>query len=292
MSTSEARPNTGVIHDIGYQHYEGPRLGRGYSMRSLYVHSVRSAFGLGRSAWAKLLPIGLLGFASMASLVLVVVNTQLPNPVIDYVGMASTFTYAATAFVAVVAPELVSVDLRSNLLQLYLSRPLRRSDYALTKLAALATAAFLLFAIPMLIMFLGMAFNTETGIGGVFDELGGFLLGLLAAAIHAALLAALGLPIASLSGRRVFATGMIIAVFLLTTPVSGALQAFGSGALADLGGLLDPSSLLNGVDQWLFGQSIGIVQTGDFGAVYALVTAALIALGTYLAVFRYKKVKS
>jgi ABC-2 type transport system permease protein len=285
-------PDTGVIHDIGYQRYEGPRLGRGYGMRSLYVHSVRSAYGLGRSPWAKVLPIGLLGFASIAALILVVVNTQLPTQVIDYVGIASTFTYAATVFVAVVAPELVSVDLRSNLLQLYLSRPLRRSDYALTKLAALATAVFLLFAIPMLIMFLGMAFSTDTGVGGVFDELGGFLVGLVAAAIHAALLAALGLPIASLSGRRVFATGMIIAVFLLTAPVSAAMRSFGNGALSDLGGLLDPSSLLNGVDQWLFGPGIGIVQTGEFGPVYGLVTALLIALGTYLAVLRYKKVKS
>ena len=80
----------------------------------------------------------------MAALVLVVVNTQLPVEVIDYVGIASTFTYAATVFVAVVAPELVSIDLRSNLLPLYLSRPLRRSDYALTKLAALAAAVFLM----------------------------------------------------------------------------------------------------------------------------------------------------
>ncbi|TDV53787.1 ABC transporter permease [Actinophytocola oryzae] len=289
---SSPLPNTGVIHDIGYQHYEGPRLGRGYAMRSLYVHSVRSAYGLGRSAWAKLLPFAVLGFASLTALILVVVNTQLPEPVIDYVGIASTFTYAATVFVAVVAPELVSVDLRSNLLQLYLSRPLRRRDYALTKLASLATATFALFAIPMLIMFLGMAFNTDSGIGGVFDELGGLLQGLVAGAVHAALLSALGLPLASLSGRRVFASGMIIAVFLLTTPISGALQAFGSGALADLGGLLDPSSLLNGVDQWIFGPGIGIVQTGSFGPVYALVTAALIALGTALLVLRYKKVKS
>jgi ABC-2 type transport system permease protein len=285
-------PNTGVIHDIGYQRYDGPRLGRGYGARSLYVHSVRSAYGIGRSAWAKVLPIGLLGFASIAALILVVVNTQLPNQVIDYVGIASTFTYAATAFVAVVAPELISVDLRSNLLQLYLSRPLRRRDYALTKLAALATAVFILFAIPMLIMFLGMAFNTDTGIAGVFDELGGLVQGLLAAVIHAVLLAALGLPIAALSGRRVFASGMIIAVFLLTAPVSSALQAFGSGALENLAGLINPSSLLNGVDQWLFGPGIGLTQTGDYGVVYGLVTAGLIALGTFLTVLRYKKVKS
>jgi ABC-2 type transport system permease protein len=177
-------------------------------------------------------------------------------------------------------------------LQLYLSRPLRKSDYALAKLASLATATFLLFAIPMLIMFLGMAFSTDTGVGGVFDEVGGFAQGLLAAAIHAALLTALGLPLASLTGRRVFASGMIIALFLLTTPISGALREFGSGAMENLAGLLDPSSLLNGVDQWLFGPGIGIVQTGEFGAVYGLVTAVLIALGTALTVLRYKKVKS
>jgi ABC-2 type transport system permease protein len=285
-------PDTGVIHDIGYQRYEGPRLGRGYAARSLFVHGVRSAFGLGRSAWAKVLPMGVLAFASMASLVLVVVNTQLPEQVIDYVGIASTFTFAATVFVAVVAPELVSVDLRSNLLQLYLSRPLRKSDYALTKLASLATATFLLFAIPMLIMFLGMAFNTDSGIGGVFDELGGFAQGLIAAAIHAALLAALGLPLASLTGRRVFASGMIIALFLLTTPISGALQSFSDGTVENIAGMLDPSSLLNGIDQWLFGLNIGIAQIGDLGPVYGLVAAVLIALGTYLTVVRYKKVKS
>jgi ABC-2 type transport system permease protein len=285
-------PNTGVIHDIGYQHYEGPRLGRGYAMRSLFVHSVRSAYGLGRSAWAKLLPFAVLGFASLTSLILVVVNTQLPTRVIDYVGIASTFTYAATVFVAVVAPELVSVDLRSNLLQLYLSRPLRSADYALTKLAALAAATFALFAIPMFIMFLGMAFNTDTGIAGVFDELGGLFQGLIAGLIHSALLAALALPLASLSGRRVFASGMIIALFLLTTPISASIQAFGEGALQNLGGLFDPASLLNGVDQWLFGLEIDIVWTGDYGVVYGLVTAALIALGTTLSVVRYKKVKS
>jgi ABC-2 type transport system permease protein len=284
--------NTGVIHDIGYQRYEGPRLGRGYAMRSLYVHSVRSAYGLGRSAWAKLLPFALLGFASLTSLILVVVNTQLPAPVIDYVGIASTFTYAATVFVAVVAPELVSVDLRSNLLQLYLSRPLRRRDYALTKLAALGSATFVLYAIPMLIMFLGMAFNTDTGIGGVFDELGGLCQGLLAAVIHAALLSALALPLASLSGRRVFASGMIIALFLLSAPVSAAVMAFGGDTLQNLGGLLNPASLLNGVDQWVFGQTIDLAFTGDYGSLYALVTAALIALGVWLSVVRYKKVKS
>ncbi|HEX2131446.1 MAG TPA: hypothetical protein VHH15_07775 [Actinophytocola sp.] len=281
---------TGVIHDIGYQRYEGPRLGRGYASRSLFVHSLRCAYGLGRSAWAKVLPIGLLSAASIAALILVVVNTQLPVEVIDYVGIASTFTYAATVFVAVVAPELVSVDLRSNLLALYLSRPLRRADYALTKLAALAAATFVMLGGPMLILFLGMAFSTDNGIAGVFEEFGGLLQGLLAAAIHAAVLAAIALPLASLSGRRVFATGMIIGVTLLTAPVSGVLQALGDGAGRQLAGLIDPVSLLNGVDRWLFDG--GIFDVGPYGPVYGLGALVIIGIGTGCTVLRYRKVRS
>jgi ABC-2 type transport system permease protein len=282
--------NTGVIHDIGYQRYDGPRLGRAYASRSLYVHSVRCAFGLGRSAWAKVLPVGLLAIACMAALVLVVVNTQLPVQVIDYVGIASTFTYATTVFVAIVAPELVSTDLRGNLLSLYLSRPLRRSDYALTKLAALATAVFVVLAAPMVILFLGMAFSTDDGISGVFSEAGGMLQGFLAAAIHAVVLAALALPFASLTARRVFATGMIIAVSLLTTPVSGALLSFSTGDAAYLAGLITPGNLLNGIDRWLFAG--GTFDVGPYGPVYGLVAAAIVAVGTACTIWRYQKVKA
>jgi ABC-2 type transport system permease protein len=282
--------NTGVIHDIGYQRYDGPRLGRGYASRSLFVHSARGAYGLGRSAWAKVLPIGLLSLACMAALVLVVVNTQLPVQVIDYVGIASTFTYAATVFVAVVAPELVSTDLRGNVLALYLSRPLRRADYALAKLAALATAVFVMLGAPMLILFLGMAFSTDDGFSGVLGEVGGLAQGLLAAAIHAIVLAAIALPIASLSGRRVFATGMIIAVFLLTAPVSGVLMTFGNGDAAYLAGLINPVNLVNGIDRWLFDG--GTIDVGPYGAVYGLIALALAAIGTAATVWRYKKVKS
>jgi ABC-2 type transport system permease protein len=85
---------------------------------------------------------------------------------------------------------------------------------------------------------------------------------------------------------------MIIALFLLSAPVSGAVIAFGGDTLQNLGGLLNPASLLNGVDQWLFGLNIDIAFTGNYGPLYALVTAVLIALGTWLCVFRYKKVKS
>src|SRR5260221_203070 len=50
-------PGTGVIHDIGYQTYDGPRFGRGKIAIALCWHSFRSAFGFGRGAKAKILPV-------------------------------------------------------------------------------------------------------------------------------------------------------------------------------------------------------------------------------------------
>ena len=58
-------PATGVIHDIGYQRYTGPRLGRGYAVRSLYAHGLRTAFGLGRSAKAKIFPWSVVGIVML-----------------------------------------------------------------------------------------------------------------------------------------------------------------------------------------------------------------------------------
>ena len=53
--------STSTIHDIGYRHYEGRRSGRAYVLRSLYVHNLRAAFGLGRPARAKIMPFVLAG---------------------------------------------------------------------------------------------------------------------------------------------------------------------------------------------------------------------------------------
>lgn len=282
---------TGVIHDIGYQRYEGVRLGRGHVVRSTYVHSLRTAYGLGRSARAKILPMGLFALVCVIALILVVVSTRMPVRVIDYVGIAMTFSYPAAIFVAVAGPELVSRDLRNNLLSLYFSRPLRRTDYAVAKLAALATAVFVLFAGPMLIMFLGMAFSSKTGIAGVPPEAVKFLLGLLAAVIHSVLFAAIAVPLSALTGRRVFATGLVIAVFLLTDPISGLLAVTGSGAVTQLAGLFSPVNLPDGVDTWLFGEP-GPIDIGHFGPLYGLVTLLVIGAGCSLSILRYRKAKA
>ena len=50
-------PASSAIHDIGFRHYAGPRLGRSWAFRSLAVDTFRGAFGIGRGAKAKVVPI-------------------------------------------------------------------------------------------------------------------------------------------------------------------------------------------------------------------------------------------
>ncbi len=54
-------PSGDVIHDIGFRHYDGQRLGRGWVVRSLLVDTVRGVFGLGRPARSKVTPWALIG---------------------------------------------------------------------------------------------------------------------------------------------------------------------------------------------------------------------------------------
>ena len=59
--TAGPSSHQGVIHDLGYRHYDGPRLGRAHITRALFVDSARGAYGLGRPARNKITPMLLLG---------------------------------------------------------------------------------------------------------------------------------------------------------------------------------------------------------------------------------------
>src|SRR5829696_10104864 len=55
MQPSEAR--AGSIYDLGYRNYEGARLGRQHAITSLYLYTLRGAFGLGRRTSSKIIPV-------------------------------------------------------------------------------------------------------------------------------------------------------------------------------------------------------------------------------------------
>ena len=68
-----------------------------------------------------------------------------------------------TIFIAAQAPELVSRDLRSHVLPLYFSRPIRRGDYPLAKYIALTAALLLLIEVPLLVTYVGTIASAKNG---------------------------------------------------------------------------------------------------------------------------------
>jgi ABC-2 type transport system permease protein len=287
---------TGVIHDIGYQRYTGPRLGRRHVFGALYLHGLRTVFGLGRTAKAKIFPWLVVGIVTLVAAGITAVRSQIGQVVMTYAQFADSMSWLVIFFVAVAAPELVSRDLRSGVLPLYFSRPLPRDDYPLAKLLALVSAIWLLLGGPQLVMFLGAAFTTDKGMHGVWDELLDLLPGLLYAGLWAAVFASIGLLVASLTGKRAFAAGGIVAVFLMTTPIVGTLSILPSRTINELAFLASPSTLVGGVGTWALGDLLvpegrgGGVPIGDFGPVYGVAAVLLVAACVALLLLRYRKV--
>jgi len=288
MPSEAASAPTGVIHDIGYQRYTGPRLGRWYAVRSLYVHSVRTAFGIGRTGKSKVFPWFVVGIAFAVALIAVAVRSQSKTVFISYLQFPDTISVPVLLMLAIVAPELVSRELRAHVLPLYFSRPLRRTDYALAKFAALATALWLVFAGPQLLMFLGGVFSVSNGLTGAWVEFTDFAVGVAYAAIAAVVYSAIGILVASLSGRRAVAAAAIVATFLVTVPVVGVLEALGSETTQQIVPAINPVSLVEGVKVWVF--QAHAFPIGDFGPAYLGIACGVVAACTALLLVRYRKV--
>ena len=298
MSAQSGPPGVraGVIHDIGYRHYEGPRLGRAAIIRALGWHSLRSAFGIGRGVKAKIIPV--IAFALLC--VPAVVNTVSLAQGGDQTVFYDTYVFqlrvlVMIVFVAAQAPELVSRDLRSHVLPLYFSRPLGRLDYPLAKLGAFILACLALLEIPLLLLYLG-AISQGGGGAAIWAQTRALIPGLLVGLAWAVLLATIGLALASLSGRRAYATGSIAICFFLTWALAGLLRGVtsvngaGAGAGARLSGLVSPFTVLDGLRQWLGGTSPGpLPPPHDLGPLYGVMFLLMLAAAAGGLAVRYRK---
>jgi len=286
----------GVIHDLGYRGYDGPRLGRAQIVSALTWHSFRSAFGIGRGVKGKVVPV--LTFIAMClpALVNAFAVARGNQRLFGYDVYVPTLRVAlVTIFIAAQAPELVSRDLRNRVLPLYFCRPLRRIDYPLAKYLALTAALLILIEIPLLILYVGTIASAK-GAGAIWDETRALIPGLGVGLMWAALFAAIGLALASLTGRRAYSTGIVAIACVLTfflalllIQAEGGTSATSTGAR--VAGLFSPFTILDGVRVWLGGTSPGLVASpGRYGPFYGVLAVVLLAacLGGLAA--RYRKV--
>jgi ABC-2 type transport system permease protein len=302
--THPVRGGAGVIHDLGYRRYDGPRLGRSQIVAALAWHSFRSAFGFGRGARAKVVPAIAFGALCLPAVVNAVAMSRGEARVVEYdTYIAVLRNLVMTVFVAVQAPELVSRDLRSRVLPLYFSRPIKPGDYPLAKFAGFTAACLVMLEVPLLLLYAGAVANVHGG-AAVWAETRALIPGLLIGLMWAVTLAAISLPLASLTGRRGFATGAVAIAFLLTYTLAEILlqvETLGprigpgqpaSASLAEkVSGLFSPFTLFDGVRMWLGGttQADSVPDPGAFGAVYALVLVALVGLCLAGLGARYRK---
>ena len=285
----------GTIYDLGYRHYDGPRLGRSGAIGAIVGAGLRAVLGLGRSGRAKILPWGTLVLALLPAGIAVAIRVLVG----DIVDLYSYENYLwgigalLPIFVAAQAPELVVNDMRHRVLPLYFSRPIGRFDYVFAKLAALSIALLGLTLLPVLVLFGGRVLAAEDLVAALGDEIGA-LPGILGSGVlHAVVLASLGLTICSLAARRAYAAGAVLAVFLVGSVVSGTFQGQPDLGLEWVAPFANPLAILDGAREWLFGGSVAEspVAAADLPLVtYGVATAILLGISLAILAIRYRRV--
>jgi ABC-2 type transport system permease protein len=258
---------------------------------------LRGAFGLGRSARSKIMPMLLLAVMVLPALVVGIVTSyvgfsSLPLGYTEYV---VTMQVAVTVFLGSQSPAVMSRDLRFRVTSLYFSRPLSRQQYVQAKYAGMSAALFVLIGLPITLL-LAAALLAKLPLS---EQIPDYLRAMVGAAIFALVLAAVGLVIAAMTPRRGVGVAAVVGVFLVLSGLQGAVMAmareFGNDRFVGYTGLISPYTLVDGVVTGVFGAESSIDQ-GPPGAVGAAVFTAVVVLvvvGCYWAlVVRYRRALS
>ncbi len=286
----------GAIYDIGYRNYEGARLGRGYAFRTLYVHSLRTAFGLGRGGRSLIAPWVLFAFMCLPAVVQVVVIAMSGGQgvLVSYHNYMERVSLLLALFCAAQAPELVSRDQHSRVLPLYFSRALRKHDYALAKLLAMWTAVFILVLTPLAIILAGKLAEPADFAAGLKAESGNFFPILATPFVFALAIGTPSVALASLLVRRGIASALVLGWLMLTLSIAGILLNQVEARWGDYGVLINPVFAAGGAVLALFGQKAdGLLEQAALPPeAYAIGVVAYGILFSLILVNRYRRLSA
>jgi ABC-2 type transport system permease protein len=257
----------GSIYDLGYQGYEGPRLGREAAIRALFWHTVRSCYGIGRGGRAKIAPFTLAALAVLPAVVAVgisavalqvagqsgeVVDVLEGNSPIRYATYHGLVSTLVMLFCAAQAPELLGRDQRFGVLPVYFSRALARLDYAVAKMLGLVVSLWGMVLVPDAVLFIGRVLVAPDPIEGLSNELPSLAPLLAQSLLTSGLLGAIAMAISAFTPRRAYATVGIIAAFLIPSIVVALVTGTLSGSVEDWIVILSPVDVLDGSNAALF----------------------------------------
>jgi ABC-2 type transport system permease protein len=293
VPTAAGEPG-GSIYDLGYQRYDGARLGRWAAVRALFWHTVRSCYGIGRGGKAKIVPFLLAALALLPAIIAIGIAAlaaqagpigsaiEDANP-IQYGNYHSGIATLVLLFCAAQAPELLGRDQRYGVLPVYFARALARLDYATAKLLGLMASLLVLVILPYLLLFVGRVLVAPDPLTGIGREAPSLPPAIAQGLLTAGLLGGLSMAISAYTPRRAFATAGIIALFIIPPIVVALISQLASGRLAEWLVLLSPTDVLDGTNAALFDvfPESAAVLSGDLPDVAFLGAAAL---GTVVAV--------
>ena len=287
---------SGVIHDIGFRHYEGDRRGRAWITRSLMWETYRGVFGIGRPTGSKIMP-AVLGFILLIPMIVSGIALLLFSEgalIASYHSHAIEMAFMVFLLAALAAPYAVSKDLRNGVMPLYLSRPFERADYVWAKFFGLTLGIFTILAMPQLLLYSLALLGELPAWENTVDFAGGLTVALLVSAT----VSAIALALASFVTRRGAGTAAIVVTFLMLAAMGGIFGGLareqGDDVAAGYLNGLDPFALINAVQKtWLGGSNAAdYPPTEGTGAALIMLgwLVALVGLALLLLHRRYRKV--
>ncbi len=290
---------TGVVYDLGYQPYAGERFGRRGAVLAVYKDGLRRVLGLRRTARRKVLPWALIVLALLPAgffLAFSVITGNLlldeNNQPVELFGAADYSSFSATItllFVALAATELLLPDRVAGTLEVYASRPLRRTDYLGARTAALATLVLGFLVVPQTLLVVGNAFVSPDGfLSSLVDDLDVLARAVAATFVYFAAFAPLAAAVAAVAARPAIAAGVYLAIVFAVNGVADALVTNDF----DEFGLLAINHHPRYVSDWIFGDDTlsWIPERAGFEPWVSLAVIAAIAVGSaVLLLQRYRK---
>jgi ABC-2 type transport system permease protein len=281
----------GEIYDRGYQHYDGPRLGRRHAFWALSRYSMKRALGIKKGWTSKVVPILLYVAVALVVVIPLGVEAFIPSAsVLEYWDFFGFIFLIQGIFVATIAPEMLCGDRRENVLALYFSRAITRLDYLLAKLVAASILTLTISLVPAALYWLGRQFlddNPMTAIKDHADDLGRIVV---CGVLIAAYLGAIGLAVSSFTGRKSIAVAIIIVGFVISTSLAYALAAAIDSEITRYFVLLSPLDTIETLSYRLFEQPLFDDEFGEALSLWQMVVGIVGIIAACLGVMYWRYV--
>jgi ABC-2 type transport system permease protein len=247
----------GEIYDRGYQHYDGPRLGRRHAFWALTRYSMKRALGIKKGWTSKVVPILLYVAVALVVVIPLGVEAFIPSAsILEYWDFFGFIFLIEGIFVATIAPEMLCGDRRENVLALYFSRAITRLDYLLAKLTAAAILTLTISVVPVVVYWLGRQLLEDSPLTAMKDHAGDLGRIIVCGVLIAIYLGSLALAISSFTGRKSIAVAIIVVGFIVSTALAITLAAVVKSDLEHYFVFLSPLNTIEHLAFSLFDQPL------------------------------------